>query len=201
MEPGEDHGNSRRSQILAIAGQLVAEEGLKNLSVRKVAARIGCAPSLIYHYFQDKDDLVDHLVREIYRRLVAAVAPVHASEAPAEQRLREAMRRYIHGALDLADEYQELLSSRSPRVLQHTEVLFHGAARHRPALAMLVQVLLALNPGMDEEAAELTAQVALTSTFGLVSRLIVEPERDAAHRSRLVEHFLDILVHRIARTS
>lgn len=66
---------------------------------------------------------------------------------------------------------------------------------------MLLQVLTVLNPGPDEEKAELTAQVALTSTFGLVSRLIVEPERDADQRSRLVEHFLEILVNRIARTS
>ncbi len=48
--------------ILAAARDLLAEGGLEALSMRAVAARIGTTPTAIYHYFQNKDDLVGQVV-------------------------------------------------------------------------------------------------------------------------------------------
>ena len=48
--------------ILAAARDLLAEGGLDALSMRAVAARVGTTPTAIYHYFQNKEDLVHQVV-------------------------------------------------------------------------------------------------------------------------------------------
>lgn len=42
------------------------KEGIENISIRKIADRIEYSPAIIYHYFQDKDDIINHLMKTGY---------------------------------------------------------------------------------------------------------------------------------------
>jgi AcrR family transcriptional regulator len=42
-----------KGKILAAAAEVLAEDGYKGLSVRKIAARIEYSPALIYHDYED----------------------------------------------------------------------------------------------------------------------------------------------------
>ena len=51
-------GRAARQRILQAAAKLVAEKGAAGMSLDDVQARTGASRSQLYHYFEDRDDLV-----------------------------------------------------------------------------------------------------------------------------------------------
>ena len=50
-----------RERILRAARELVEEEGMNTLSMRRLAQELDVWPMSVYRYFQDKDELLDAL--------------------------------------------------------------------------------------------------------------------------------------------
>lgn len=51
-------GRATRERILHAAAELVAEKGAAGMSLDDVRARTGASRSQLYHYFEDRDDLI-----------------------------------------------------------------------------------------------------------------------------------------------
>jgi TetR/AcrR family transcriptional regulator, transcriptional repressor for nem operon len=56
--PATAKGRATRERILQAAAELVAEKGAAGMSLDDVQARTGASRSQLYHYFEDRDDLV-----------------------------------------------------------------------------------------------------------------------------------------------
>ena len=56
--PVTEKGRATRERILQAAADLVAEKGAAGMSLDDVSARTGASRSQLYHYFEDRDDLV-----------------------------------------------------------------------------------------------------------------------------------------------
>lgn len=56
--------SDRRSEILVCARDLFLEEGLRGLTMRKVAERAGITPMAIYRHLEDKEDLLTQVTAE-----------------------------------------------------------------------------------------------------------------------------------------
>jgi AcrR family transcriptional regulator len=56
--PATTKGRATRERILQAAAELVAEKGAAGMSLDDVRERTGASRSQLYHYFQDRDDLV-----------------------------------------------------------------------------------------------------------------------------------------------
>jgi len=56
--PATQKGRQARERILQAAAELVAEKGAAGMSLDDVKARAGVSSSQLYHYFEDRDDLV-----------------------------------------------------------------------------------------------------------------------------------------------
>src|ERR1700756_2168270 len=61
-EPLTKKGRATRDRILQAAAELVAEKGAAGMSLDDVRARTGASRSQLYHYFEDRDDLVRTVV-------------------------------------------------------------------------------------------------------------------------------------------
>lgn len=48
----------RRSQLTQVALEMFVERGIENVSIADLAARVGVAHGLVYHYFASKDELL-----------------------------------------------------------------------------------------------------------------------------------------------
>lgn len=70
------HGNLKNALIKAGA-ELLVEEGVKSLSLRKVAAKVGVSHSAPYAHFKDKESLIAAITTEgfqqLYERLEATI--------------------------------------------------------------------------------------------------------------------------------
>ena len=62
------HGDLERSLLLT-ARKLVRKSGAEHLSLRQVAQEIGVSPSAAYHYFPDRDSLLNALGESLFEEL------------------------------------------------------------------------------------------------------------------------------------
>src|SRR6202030_2923581 len=60
--PATTKGRATRERILQAAAELIAEKGTAGMSLDDVRARTGASRSQLYHYFEDRDDLVHAVV-------------------------------------------------------------------------------------------------------------------------------------------
>jgi AcrR family transcriptional regulator len=60
--PATERGRATRERILQAAAELVAEKGAAGMSLDDVRARTGASRSQLYHYFDDRDDLVHAVI-------------------------------------------------------------------------------------------------------------------------------------------
>jgi AcrR family transcriptional regulator len=70
----EAHRGDLRERIVEAARDIVSEQGLDALSMRALALRIDHSPGIIYHHFQDKEELLESVMAEGFKKLGASMA-------------------------------------------------------------------------------------------------------------------------------
>lgn len=193
-ERRERERDRRCEMILKASSEIIAKEGLEHLSIRKIAAKIEYSPSIIYHYFKDKDDIINLLIRKSYQKILKAVAPSKEPAGDPVEKIKEMTRNYIYMALQMPDEYKAVMLGGYPDILEHTSMLFKGACCKRPALGILCSCLKEIYKNMDDNLIERTAQVIWTATFGIIIRLIIEKDIPEEQRIHLIEHHINLIV-------
>ncbi len=185
-----------RENILNAARELISHSGIEGISIRKIAGMIDYSPAIIYHYFKNKEELIGILMEEEYRRILAALSPLHTSPNSPGERLKESIRSFMMLAVEMGDAYKSIMLNSSPAVLAHTSVLQQGAASERPAIRMVCGVLREFPgwAGATDAQVELTAQSIWSLAFGLALRVIVE-QVDEGQRQRLIDHAAGFVLH------
>lgn len=64
-----------RSQLVAAAFEVLEDEGLEGLSMRRLAARLGVQAPALYWHVGEKAELLGLMARQIYADAYASVAP------------------------------------------------------------------------------------------------------------------------------
>ncbi len=201
QERREREKEEMKEKILSAASAIVREEGYENLSIRKIANKIEYSPTIIYHYFVDKDEIIYYLMQRGYRKIVQAITCANSTSDTPEGHLKDMTRNYIDVALKMPDEYMSAQLSKSPKVIKHTSMLYKGASENKPIIGALQQCVKQINKdiNVDDDKCEIIAQCIIVSTMGLVIKLIVENGIDDEHRNRLIEHFVNETVLKIAK--
>src|SRR6267143_6832030 len=60
--PATAKGRATRERIVQAAAELIAEKGVAGMSLDDVRSRTGASRSQLYHYFEDRDDLVHAVI-------------------------------------------------------------------------------------------------------------------------------------------
>jgi TetR/AcrR family transcriptional regulator, transcriptional repressor for nem operon len=71
-EPVTARGRSTRARIVQAAAELVAERGAAAMSLDEVGARANASRSQLYHYFEDRDDLIRAVIGTTTNTVLAA---------------------------------------------------------------------------------------------------------------------------------
>lgn len=189
-----------RELILLAASDIIASEGFDKLSIRKIAKKIEYSPSIIYHYFNDKEEILNNVMQRGYKKIVTAVSSVKMENNPPEERLIQMTKNYIKAALNMPDEFMAAQLNQSKAALKHTSSLFKGASKEKPALSALYQCLQEIykDKDIDENTIELTAQMIVVSSLGLIFKLIVEKDIGDEQREKLINFYSNEIVLRIA---
>lgn len=95
-----------RQSILAAAREVAAQEGWQAVTIRKVAELIEYSPPTIYEYFESKEAILQDLVHEGFRGLLAALQTAANSDRDPTGRMMKMAHAYADFAWDHPELYQ-----------------------------------------------------------------------------------------------
>jgi len=100
-------------EIKTTARRLLVEHGPDGLSLRAIARDMGMTAPALYRYFPSREDLLEHLIADLYVELGGAVAAARdaAGDDDVAGRLLAVCRRFRHWALDHTPEFGLLFGS------------------------------------------------------------------------------------------
>jgi AcrR family transcriptional regulator len=193
---------SLREEILDAARQVFVRMGFEETSIRTIAAKVGASPAILYHYFEDKQDILAHLVRETFSKLSARMGAIRDDDAPLLHRLRRVLRAYIDFGLENPHHYAILfMKPAAMDVHQRLRQVFEvDGQRTFNCLQDLAAAAIAENLLRPElkDPVEL-AQALWVSIHGLVSAQIGARGFPFIERDRLIDRLVDILLVGIMR--
>lgn len=86
---------SRYDAILDAARQAFTEKGFEQVSIAQIAKRAGISDGLVYHYFRDKRDLLFHVLKAFYERIMLDLEDTVTRESTFEARLEALIRAHL----------------------------------------------------------------------------------------------------------
>ncbi len=195
QERKEREKNEMQEKILLSASEIMKSEGIEGISIRKIAEKIEYSPAIVYHYFKDKEDIINNLILNNYQKILNVLSYSEKHGNNPEELLRQKLQNFIEVAVSMGEEYKIFMVSGSPEILSRTSVLYKNATADRPAVELFSKCLREILSGSkyDDNRVELVAQVIWASTFGLILRLIIE-KVDENQRQLLIDCFLDYVV-------
>lgn len=181
--------------ILRTAADIILAEGFEKLSIRKIANQIEYSPAIIYHYFQNKNEIIGQVLRRGHQDFTSALSEGLTEAAAPEARLKALVRSYIETALADSDRYLTVQLNGSPEVLEVTAYMFENAAEEKPALRILSEAVKGITGGdISDREIEMVSQIIAASSLGLVTRLSLEKDIGEARKNQLIDRFTDTAV-------
>ena len=112
LQPAALRRNRQREEarraILDATEAILVEDGIEQFSIRKLATRCGYTAPTIYHYFRDKDGLIDALLEERFSRLLQRVRRVAVGPDQVAN-MREYGRAFLRFAASKPTFYRVML--------------------------------------------------------------------------------------------
>jgi AcrR family transcriptional regulator len=102
--------DERKSAIVEQAAALFAARGFNGASVADIAERCKTSKSLIYHYYESKEDILYDVMISHVRALETAAADALTGNATPEQKLRDLTQLFMALYVGAADRHKVLLN-------------------------------------------------------------------------------------------
>ena len=198
MNPNRKRENNSeivKRQILTAAQDILIEDGFDKLSIRKIAERIQYSPGLIYHYFQNKNEIVRELVLDGTKKIGRAISSVTQNTDLPQETLKQMFLSYVKYALSIPESIRAMVINDDGG--GYIRIMGKGISETNPNIAFLVRwINIGIEKGIFRNLdPELAAQTYWITAFGLVSRLIIEKEIPDEQREKIIGQTADILIH------
>ncbi|MGJ5201914.1 TetR/AcrR family transcriptional regulator [Bradyrhizobium sp. HKCCYLR20261] len=177
--PRQARGRERREQLLDAAAALIAESGLAAVSMHAAAERAGASIGSVYHFFRDKDQMLD------------ALAERHDAE------LQPAFDRVLQrsdaewAALSAPEVIEHLIGWAIRYFVRHPDALvtldLHDKTMHDEFKTLIDRVMRA------KLGDELGAQAATTLDAVVLGTLVFTREQDARSRDIVVAALPEVM--------
>lgn len=170
------------------------EEGYEKVSMRKIAHRIGYAPSTIYLHFRDKVDLVASICVEVFAELDRRLDAIIEKDLPPMETLRQCLREYVQFGLDHPGNYGFVfctpLSVLTEMDAQSQDAIQKCGQGSFQRLRRAIQACMN-SGGIPAGDVESVSQSTWLLTHGITSGLIVDRGFPFLDRERLIDESLD----------
>jgi AcrR family transcriptional regulator len=186
----EQRQNQFRREILDAARELFSELGYEAFSMRELARRLGCSHGNLYPYFENKEQLFDCLVEEVFAQLyeeLQRLSTRHVNGDPVSL-VKAGMRIYVDFGLRHPHAYKLafILGGKGPHRPWKPHAAFEflrGAVRR-----------CAQEKRFRPVDVETTSQVFWTAVHGVTSLLILRPSFPWVSRDKLIRQVIESAV-------
>ena len=191
-----DQVDAFRQEVLDAALHLIIEHGFSELSMRKIASRLGVTATTIYSYYASRDELYFFIRIRGFELLFESIANVYKAKDDPYEKLRAAVGEYVRFGISNPDYYEVMFISRGvPKFLDCigtplSKVAGREKEKSIKTFLFIAQGIAEYLKISDAEARYLTIRI-WTELNGVVSllnsRLLREVEE---HTEPLVEHLV-----------
>jgi AcrR family transcriptional regulator len=185
------HKEDLRQQILDAAREIFVANGYDDLSMRRIADRIGYSPTAIYLHFKDKAGLVQALCDETFAGLNKRLESLAKKHADPLDYLDAGLRAYIDHGLKNPSHYHVVFVA-GPRAVDYQ---YEGSTGQRAFQFLSGCVAACMAAGRIRKGdAEVTAQTLWMAVHGLVALLISDKSFPFASRQKLIDQLMGTLI-------
>lgn len=193
------HGNLR-NKLIAIATELLSEEGAHSLSLRKISQRAGVSHNAPYMHFADKEAVLAAIAEEGFRLLSAQVeTAINEVNKDTKQQLIAASSAYVNFALQHSNHLQVMFCYYNP---EKYPSLIEVSQASLDQLFKIVQAgqkdgtLIAGNPHEITKTIWALVHGVAAISIAYESKIIL-PEKNSAQE--VVSTFVTLLLNGLAR--
>lgn len=196
-ERREAEKEALKKKIIDAASEILINEGYKNLSIRKIAAKIEYSPGIIYHYFKDKSEILSFIIRRGQTKISKIINETLIDENQPENSIINVLRNYIKFVLDEKETSRAVLMNNLDDANLNIKMLYEGVSKDKKSISSMCDCIqMGIDNGRFKKVdVELTAQIIWTSTYGLISRLIIEKNVPKEQEEKLIEHHLQFITN------
>jgi len=178
----------QQQAILQHAARLFASRGFPGTSMNELASAAGISKALLYHYYEDKYQLLVAIAEGHIDRLTALVDEVDAEPRTAEARLCRLIERFVQEYADAHAHHQVLVQD-----IKYLDAADEQRIRdkERHVVASFAAAIAAVHPGLAVGKLEKPLTMLL---FGMINWMFTWFREDGAlgydDMSRLVTDFV-----------
>lgn len=192
-----------KQKILNAARELFAEDGYKNVTMRKIADKIEYSLPTIYEYFKSKAEILLYIYQKSGHILFEKLQEIYELEISPKEKIEVMGRTYISFGLENMDFYELTFLTNSIRAEQtnlfvttRSQSCDTFSSPSFEAFNLLVRVI---KESQDEgyfsgRDVLLISQTMWAGLHGLVSLIITHPEFPWVDQDRLIENMLSTLL-------
>lgn len=127
-----------RGRILTEALFIINEEGYANLSMRKLARRLGVTAKTIYNYYSNKDELYLMALIEGFQDLAEQFTAAYRSSDNPVEKLRAALHAYVRWGIGHGHSYNIMFSMDTPKYTDYVGTKMEQVADRQNRVALQI---------------------------------------------------------------
>ncbi len=104
-----------KNDIIEAALELIIDVGFNNMSMRKLAEKVGMTATNLYYYYSGKDEIYLNLQIKGFQLLFGIIEDIYESEKDPCEALRKMIQGYLEFGINNPDYYRVMLNSDTPR--------------------------------------------------------------------------------------
>lgn len=192
------HHGDLRASLLQAATDMLAETGIENLSLRKLADRVGVSRTAPYHHFKDKNELLCAIAEEGFRHWHQQADSILAQQ---ELSAREKYRQFVHGYIGYAADNPEMYELMFGRAIwkqaaatQSLKDVAYPSFQNQVTMTRKWQEMGLMSK--DEDTLRL-AQVTWGTMHGIARLLIDGIYADNSHIDEMCETLVNLFVNEV----
>lgn len=175
---------ARRNQILDVAKQTVASDGLQSFTLKQLVVQAGISEPLLFHYFSSRLDLLQQLLIREYEQYLESIHYALAGARTLEEVCRVFVaRNYDHHDEDLVMD----MLLEEPEIASAVET--QRAAHHKQRRKLLVKVV-ADDLGVNQNKASMLVRMASAASLA-AAKFAHENRMSRDEAIQIVMEFID----------
>jgi len=187
----------RRAQIIEAFYRCIVRSGLQKASTREIAKEASLQPSILHHYFKDRDEMIEELVKNIVEDISARyIAEIHRYTNP-RTRFNKAMD-FLYGPALINEEHGSFFYDCWAEAKRNEKVRESFARLYRRFREAIVDLLVETGQASGLSSAEIKeiASVVVAVQDGLSLQWDMDPKsvslkRMAGLTKRLVKLYVE----------
>ncbi len=127
-----------RERILKEALFIINKDGYANLSMRKLALRLGFTAKTIYNYYSNKDELYLMVLIKGFQELTKQFRVAYLSSENPVEKMRSAVHAYVRWGIKNKHYYNIMFSMDTPKYTDYVGTKMEGVADQQNRIALQV---------------------------------------------------------------